>query len=98
MHLKFPEKIEPAVKPHLEGLDGNLIFTGMGDQDQWNTAPVLNVKSSNVGWLHLFPSSLGHAVYPFRGKGERRSLSFNADVISKKELDAIIEQHNSTTN
>ena len=92
MHLKFPEKIEPAVKPHLEGLDGHLIFAGMGDQDQWNTAPILNVKSSNVGWLHLFPSSLGHAVYPFRGKGERRSLSFNVDVISKKEMDIIAEQ------
>ena len=42
--------------------------------------------------LHLFPSTLGHAVYPFRGKGERRSLSFNADIISKKQLDSIIEQ------
>jgi len=42
--------------------------------------------------LHLFPSTLGHAVYPFRGKGERRSLSFNADIISKKQVDAIVEQ------
>ena len=39
-----------------------------------------------------FPASLGHSVYPFRGKGERRSVSFNADVISKKQMDAIIEQ------
>jgi hypothetical protein len=45
-----------------------------------------------VGWLHIFPSTLGHSVYPFRGKGERRSLSFNADVISKKQMDAILEQ------
>ena len=42
--------------------------------------------------LHLFPSTLGHAVYPFRGKGERRSLSFNADIIPKKQLDVIAEQ------
>ena len=92
MHLKFPEKIEPPVKEHLEGFDGNLIFTGMGDADEWCTSPVMNCKASNVGWLHLFPASLGHSVYPFKGEGERRSLSFNADIISKKQMDVIIEQ------
>ena len=92
MHLKFPEKIKPPVKEHTGGLDGNLVFTGMGDADEWCTSPVMNCKSSNVGWLHLFPSSLGHSVYPFKGEGERRSLSFNADVISKKQMDVIIEQ------
>ena len=97
MHLKFPEKIEPARKEHISaeggsGLDGNLVFTGMGGADQWCTAPVLNVNSATIGMLHLFPSTLGHAVYPFRGKGERRSLSFNADVISKKQVEAIAEQ------
>ena len=92
MHLKFPEKIKPPVKEHTGGLDGNLVFTGMGDADEWCTSPVMNCKASNVGWLHLFPSSLGHSVYPFKGEGERRSLSFNADVISKKQMDVIIEQ------
>ena len=95
MHLKFPEKIDPPVKYHTGGtggLDGNLVFTGMGAADEWCTAPVLNVNSATVGMLHLFPSTLGHAVYPFRGKGERRSLSFNADIISKKQVDAIVEQ------
>ena len=92
MHLKFPEKIKPPVKEHTGGLDGNLIFTGMGDADEWCTSPVMNCKASNVGWLHLFPASLGHSVYPFKGEGERRSLSFNADVISKKQMDVIIEQ------
>jgi hypothetical protein len=97
IHLKFPEKIEPARKGHIKtddgnGLDGNLVFTGMGAADEWCTAPVLNVNAATVGMLHLFPSTLGHAVYPFRGKGERRSLSFNADIISKKQVDAIVEQ------
>jgi len=32
---------------------------------------------------------LGHSVYPFKGKGERRSLSFNADMISMPELEMI---------
>ena len=89
MHIKYPDKVKPAVKPHLAGLDGNLIFTGMGAADPFCTAPVLNVKSNNVGWLHLFPSSLGHSVYPFKGEGERRSLSFNADMISMPELEFI---------
>ena len=99
MHLKFPEKAEPARKGHTtsdtddkSGLDGNLVFTGMGAADEWCTAPVLNCNAATVGMLHLFPSTLGHAVYPFRGKGERRSLSFNADIISKKQVDAIVEQ------
>ena len=92
MHLKFPEKIDPPVKEHLEGLDGALIFSGMGDADEWCTNPVMKCDSSNVGWLHLFPSSLQHSVYPFKGKGERRSLSFNADIISQKHLDSIAEQ------
>ena len=98
LHLKFPENVEPARKTksrHKDdesGLDGNLVFTGMGAADEWCTAPVLNVNPVSVGMLHLFPSTLGHAVYPFRGKGERRSLSFNADVISKKQVEAIAEQ------
>ena len=92
MHLKFPEKIEPPVKDHTGGLDGNLIFTGMGGADEWCTSPVMNCKAANVGWLHMFPASLGHSVYPFKGKGERRSLAFNADVISKKQVDAIEAQ------
>ena len=33
-----------------------------------------------VGDLYLFPSSLHHTVYPFRGKGERRSFSSNLSV------------------
>lgn len=33
-----------------------------------------------VGDLYLFPSWLLHAVEPFEGEGERRSLSFNAFV------------------
>ena len=97
MHLKFPEKVEPARKGHTttddeSGLDGNLVFTGMGAADEWCTAPVLNVNAAYAWNVHLFPSTLGHAVYPFRGKGERRSLSFNADIISKKQVDAIAEQ------
>ena len=89
MSLKFPEKIDPPAKPHLRGLPGSLVFTGMGNADEWCTVPVMKCGASNTGWLHLFPSSLQHLVYPFGGKGERRSLSFNADIISQKQMDSI---------
>ena len=61
----------------------------MGNADEWCTVPVMKCGASNLGWLHLFPSSLQHSVYPFRGKGERRSLSFNTDIISQKQMDSI---------
>jgi len=92
MHLKFPEKIEPPTKPHLAGLPGSLVFNGMGDADEWCTSSVLNCDPSNLGVLYIFPAGLGHSVYPFKGEGERRSLSFNADIISQKQLDSIAEQ------
>jgi hypothetical protein len=96
MHIKFPEKIEPPIKTHNttdgKNLDGALTFNGMGGADEWCTTYGLNIDSTAVGMLYLFPASLGHTVYPFRGRGERRSLSFNADIISKKHMDSIIEQ------
>ena len=36
-----------------------------------------------IGDLYLFPSWLAHQVYPFRSKGERRSMSFNIHLKSK---------------
>ena len=37
----------------------------------------------------MFPSTLNHQVYPFKGKGERRGISFNVDVISKEQLELL---------
>ena len=88
LHIKYPENTEPPIKPL--DLDGNLIFTGMGAADPFSTSPIFNVRVEKmIGWLHIFPSTLGHSVYPFKGKGERRSLSFNADMISMQELETI---------
>ena len=36
-----------------------------------------------IGDLYLFPSWLAHQGYPFRSKGERRSMSFNIHLRSK---------------
>ena len=36
-----------------------------------------------IGDLYMFPSWLAHLVYPFRSKGERRSMSFNIHLKAK---------------
>ena len=33
-----------------------------------------------VGKFYVFPHYLMHLVYPFKGKGERRSISFNGEI------------------
>ena len=33
-----------------------------------------------VGKFYVFPHYLMHVVYPFKGKGERRSISFNGEI------------------
>lgn len=71
--------------------DGNIKFIcgSSGDLDQmsyptWTIYP-------EAGDLVLFPSSLLHTVYPFRGCGERRSVAFNlifriADPVSGSQV------------
>jgi hypothetical protein len=38
-----------------------------------------------VGDLYIFPAWLQHLVYPFYGRGERRSLSFNVNLSEGRE-------------
>jgi uncharacterized protein (TIGR02466 family) len=40
-----------------------------------------------VGDIYIFPSHLFHTVYPFYGKGERRSFSANMDLIKKQKTE-----------
>ena len=49
----------------------------------------------------IFPASQQHFVYPFRtpdGKGERRSISFNAVFSSKSEQDKLKKQQEEQQN
>ena len=90
LYLKVPEQINQcnndiAIKG---GKDGQLVFTGMGGADLFSTTVQYNVPPE-AGWLYLFPSTLNHQVYPFKGKGERRGISFNIDVISIEQLQLI---------
>ena len=99
LYLKVPEQMKVdnndiAIKG---GRDGQILFTGMGGVDPFSTTMQYNIQPE-VGWLYLFPSSLNHQVYPFRGEGERRGISFNVDVISQEQLDIISNQNQEEQN
>jgi len=90
LYLKVPEQIQSnnndiAIKG---GKDGQLVFTGMGGADLFSTTIQFSIPPE-AGWMYLFPSTLNHQVYPFKGKGERRGISFNIDVISIEQLQLI---------
>ena len=99
LYLKVPEQIKCNNNIAIKGgKDGQLVFTGMGGADLFSTTVQYNVPPE-AGWLYLFPSTLNHQVYPFKGAGERRGISFNIDVISIEQLQLIeqgIEEKNET--
>ena len=90
LYLKVPKQIEsPSNEMKIRGgKDGQLVFTGMGGADSFSTTTHYNILPQQ-GWLYLFPSTLTHQVYPFKGEGERRGISINIDVISKEQLELI---------
>ena len=47
------------------------------------------VVKPEVGDFYLFPSWLAHQVYPFRSKGERRSMAFNVHFSLKGPVKGI---------
>lgn len=80
LFLRVPKSITEAkqtINKNETVKDGRLEFIAstrsyMG-QGQYLVTP-------KVGDLYLFPYELPHVVYPFRGEGVRRSLSFNVDI------------------
>ena len=90
LYLKVPEQMKrkPDETSIKFGKDGQIAFTGMGDADPFMTTSLYNIQPE-VGWFYLYPSTLNHQVYPFIGSGERRSLAFNIDFISKEQLEKI---------
>ena len=79
LFLKVPDCInnakpknnwEPAKEGRLEFINNIGMFFGK------NTHLINPV----VGDLYLFPYEMPHTVYPFKGEGIRRSMSFNTDV------------------
>tara|TARA_B110000003_G_scaffold269578_1_gene300819 strand:+ start:174 stop:812 length:639 start_codon:yes stop_codon:yes gene_type:complete len=77
-YLKVPENLgETSQKSKLQNPNGKLEFihgTKMFLSES-------NVKiTPKVGDFYLFPHYMMHNVYPFKGKGERRSMSFNVSI------------------
>ena len=92
MYLKIPEYL-PSRKPG-KNVEGSITFFNNSAKDLfWGNPQITN--QPEVGDFFVFPASQLHTVYPFRtadGKGERRSVSFNASFTSKTEQDTLKKQ------
>ena len=87
MYLKIPEFL-PARKRGRE-CDGSIVFSNspMLPSGDFGNAGIVTIKPK-VGDFFVFPAEQMHQVYPFRtadGKGERRSVSFNASCSRNEE-------------
>ena len=89
MYLRIPEYL-PSRNPN-QNDDGAICFLNNVSRDRnWPQATFQKFNPA-VGDFYIFPSSILHQVYPFRtpdGKGERRSVSFNAIHTSKSLQEA----------
>tara|TARA_R100000697_G_scaffold25551_1_gene33734 strand:+ start:601 stop:1239 length:639 start_codon:yes stop_codon:yes gene_type:complete len=79
LFLRVPESITNAksTNPSEEPKDGRLEFISQMGDVYGNPTALITPK---VGDLYIFPYNLHHTVYPFKGQGIRRSLSFNVDT------------------
>ena len=86
MYLKIPEYVDDRKGFDSETAeDGAITFINNSSVDKTWARPEIYLQPQ-VGDFFLFPGSQQHFVYPFRtkdGKGERRSVSFNATFTLK---------------
>ena len=88
LYLKLPNSISRNLKNKKGGPDGAIEFISRGFGSELQSLSVGSRRfMPKVGHLYIFPSWLLHTVYPFVGKGERRSLSFNSSykVLNQKK-------------
>ena len=86
LYLKVPKNISRDLKNKKDSPDGAIEFISQGFGSELQSLSTGSRRFRPVaGHLYIFPSWLLHTVYPFVGKGERRSLSFNSSfkVINK---------------
>lgn len=86
MYLKIPEYIPRNLKGKHER-DGEIIFINNNHNSPFHSLenPISSFKPE-VGDMFIFPSRLLHGVYPFKGDGERRSVSFNGIHMPVEQL------------
>ena len=81
LYLKVPKNISRDLKNKKGSPDGAIEFISQGFGSELQSLSTGSRRFRPVaGHLYIFPSWLLHTVYPFVGKGERRSLSFNISV------------------
>ena len=77
MFLKLPESYGKEITREDDPSNGRLQFLGNGIGQFAN----VNVRVEAVeGDFYMFPYDIRHCVYPFTGKGIRRTLSANIDI------------------
>lgn len=80
-YLKIPENKD---RGFINDIDGNIDFV-YGTSDYHSLYLGNFCYSPTEGDLLIFPSNLLHTVYPFKGKGLRRTVALNLDYILSKE-------------
>jgi hypothetical protein len=81
LYLKVPDVANESaeeMKTYIEGRQAGYINFMDGGRQQYSRS-IISFKPK-VGDFYIFPGWLLHGAEPFRGKGERRSLAFNAFV------------------
>jgi hypothetical protein len=77
-YLKIPESFGKTFQPNKKhNLNGNLSL--IHGNRIFNSSAIFKIVPK-VGEFYFFPNYMIHMVYPFYGKGERRSISFNATI------------------
>ena len=76
-YLKLPDNFGASKQEKTKNDNGKINF--VHGSHQFLSAPI-TTRMPEVGKIFLFPNYLMHSVNPFYGKGERRSISFNAYV------------------
>ena len=80
IYLKLPPKMNEEIKEDWKDhYPANGLIEFMFGENQGFRSDNLKFKPK-VGKLLMFPSWLRHFVYPFKSEGERRSMSFNANM------------------
>ena len=76
-YLKLPNNFGASKQEKDVNAHGKIIFTH-GTRQFLSLSTV--TRKPEIGKIYLFPNYLMHSVYPFYGEGERRSISFNANI------------------
>ena len=76
-YIKLPDTFGASKQGKNNNVNGKINF--IHGSRQFLSMPIIT-RTPEIGKIFLFPNYIMHSVNPFYGKGERRSISFNARV------------------